>query len=193
MPQTPGQKVGFAFITVLITVHAFVFYSIFVLNGETLTQYASMFQGEPVSYVLDAIEILGGIEVLGIAMPVWTVILIEFVLAFGLEIVWGSPLSLRLASRAVDPNSAQPVLFETAIICATVVLMCPAMSLFAAVLYYPYTTMDFNAGRFLANWLQLICLNLPFAFFSQLFFIQPFLHLVFPRLLKLFHWRRSAS
>ncbi|MBP3310256.1 MAG: hypothetical protein J6L05_05535, partial [Ruminococcus sp.] len=31
----------------------------------------------------------------------------------------------------------------------------------------------------LANWLELICYNFPFAFFSQLFFIQPFVRKTF--------------
>ena len=31
----------------------------------------------------------------------------------------------------------------------------------------------------LANWLKLVCLNFPFAFFTQLFFIQPFIRTLF--------------
>lgn len=193
MPQTKCQKIAFALLTVIITVHAFVFYSIYVINGNTLTEYASLFQGEPVAFVLDAIEILGGIEVLGIHMPLWAVIAIEFVLAFTLEIVWGSPVSFRLACRNFDPRNIHPIFFETAIICATVALMCPAMSLLAAVLYYPYTTMEFTVGCLLANWLQLVCLNFPFAFFSPLFFIQPLMRFLFPRLLHLFVRRTAIS
>ena len=57
--------------------------------------------------------------------------------------------------------------------------MCPSMSLIAAVLYYPYGMVDFNIFTLLANWLKLVCFNLPFAFFSQLLFIQPFVRTVF--------------
>ena len=50
--------------------------------------------------------------------------------------------------------------------------MCPAMSFLAAIIYYPYYA-GFNVFTFLANWLELVCYNFPFAFFTQLFFIQP--------------------
>lgn len=56
--------------------------------------------------------------------------------------------------------------------------MCPAMSFLAAILYYPYA-LGFHVATLLANWLKLVCFNLPFAFFSQIFFIQPFVRAVF--------------
>ena len=70
------------------------------------------------------------------------------------------------------------MLFETAIICAPVGIMCPAMSFLAAWFYYPYYA-GFNIFTLLANWLKLVCLNLPFAYFSQLFFIQPLVRVLF--------------
>ena len=73
--------------------------------------------------------------------------------------------------------------FETAIICATVGLMCPAMSFIAAFLYYPYYE-GFNIFTLLANWLKLVCFNFPFAFFTQLFFIQPLIRTVFKLLFR---------
>ena len=76
-----------------------------------------------------------------------------------------------------------PMLFETAIICATVGLMCPAMSLLAAFFYYPYYE-GFSIIKLLANWLKLVCYNFPFAYFSQLFFIQPFVRTVFKFIFK---------
>lgn len=36
MPRNQFQRMVFAFITVVITVHAFVFYNIYVLNGDML-------------------------------------------------------------------------------------------------------------------------------------------------------------
>ena len=56
--------------------------------------------------------------------------------------------------------------------------MCPAMSFLAAIIYYPYYA-GFNMVTLLANWLKLVCYNFPFAFFTQLFFIQPFIRTVF--------------
>ena len=36
----------------------------------------------------------------------------------------------------------------------------------------------------LANWLKLVCCNFPFAFFSQLFFIQPLVRTLFRALFR---------
>lgn len=179
MPRNQAQRMFFAFVTVLITVHAYVFYSLYVINGSTLTQYASLADGAQVSHVLDAIRILGGVEVLGKHIPIWGVVLIEFCLAYLLENIMGSPFSFKLACKCFNPAETHPVLFESAIICATVGLMCPAMSFLAAILYYPYNAMDFNVLTLLANWMKLVCFNLPFAFFTQLFFIQPLVRTVF--------------
>lgn len=75
------------------------------------------------------------------------------------------------------------MIFESAIICATVGLMCPAMSFLAAWFYYPYYQ-GFCIWTLLANWLKLVCLNFPFAFFTQLFFIQPFVRTMFKLLFR---------
>ena len=48
----------------------------------------------------------------------------------------------------------------------------------ASFLYYPYYA-GFNVFTLLANWIKLVCFNFPFAFFSQLFFIQPFIRTCF--------------
>lgn len=179
MPRNQAQRMFFAFVTVLVTVHAYVFYSLYVINGNTFTEYASMASGAQVSHVLQAINILGGVEVLGKHIPIWGVVLTEFCLAYLLEIVMGSPCSFKLACKCFNPRETHPVIFETAIICTTVGLMCPAMSFIAAVLYYPYNAMEFNIFTLLANWLKLVCFNFPFAFFTQLFFIQPLVRTVF--------------
>lgn len=179
MPRNQAQRMFFAFVTVLVTVHAYVFYSLYVIHGATFTQYASLATGEQVNSVLEAIGILGGVEVLGNRVPIWAVVLVEFVLAYTIEMFVGSPCSFKLACKCFNPAETHPVLFETAIICATVGIMCPVMSFIAAILYYPFGAMECNVFTFLANWLQLVCYNFPFAFFSQLFFIQPFVRTVF--------------
>ncbi len=53
----------------------------------------------------------------------------------------------------------------------------------AYALYYPYYA-GFSAAAFLANWLKLVCFNFPFAFFTQLFFIQPAVRLIFKLLFR---------
>lgn len=172
MPRNQFQRMVFAFLTVLVTVHAYVFYSLYVINGNTLMKITGT------DSVMHAINAQGGVYMFGKMLPVWAVVLIEFCCAYSLECLMGSPLSFKLACNVFDPRKDHPMLFESEIICATVGVMCPAMSFLAACFYYPYYT-GFNIVTLLANWLKLVCFNFPFAFFTQLFFIQPFVRKVF--------------
>lgn len=181
MPQNRFERIAFAFLTVVVTVHAYVFYSLYVVNGQTLMTLNNA------ESVLGAINKQGGVYMFGNFLPIWAVVLVEFGFAFTLEVFMGSPASFRLACRVFDPRETNPVLFETAIICATAGIMCPAMSFIAAFLYYPYYA-GFDLISLGASWLKLVCFNFPFAVLSQLFFIQPLIRTVFKAL-----FRRKAS
>lgn len=172
MPRNQFQRMFFAFVTVIITVHAYVFYSLYVVNGATLMTVNGT------NSVLEAIRSQGGVYMFGQFLPIWAVVLVEFCLAYLLEVMMGSPCSFKLASKVFDPRRNHPMIFESAIICATVGLMCPAMSFLAALLYYPYYE-GFHVVTLFANWLKLVCLNFPFAYFTQLFFIQPLVRSIF--------------
>ena len=91
-------------ITVLITVHAYVFYSIYVVNGDSLRQAVGT------TSVLTAVRTIGGIYMFGRIMPVWSVVLVEFCFAYFMECVYGSPLSFKLACKNFDPKTTHPVL-----------------------------------------------------------------------------------
>lgn len=177
MPQTRAQKMIFALITVVITVHTYVFFSLYVVHGDMFKQLTGA------TGVLEAIGRMGGVPIFGCPVPIWAVVLIEFCLAFSLENLVGSPLSLKFALMNFDPRTTHPVLLETAIICSTVAVMCPVMSFIAAFLYYNYAG-GFHIATLLADWLKLVCFNFPFAFFTQLFFIQPFVRAVFKKLFR---------
>ena len=82
MPTNQFQRMVFAFLTVLVTVHAYVFYSLYVVNGATLMQ---------VTGADSVLHAQGGVYMFGRMMPVWVVILVEFIAAFALECVMGSP------------------------------------------------------------------------------------------------------
>ena len=172
MPKNQFQRTVFALITVIITVHCYVFYSLYVVNGQSIMNAA----GE--NSVIAAIISQGGVYTLGHFLPIWAVVITEFNFAFAMEVFVGSPCSFRLASKVFDPGKTDPVIFESAIICATVGIMCPAMSFIAAWLYYPYYG-EFNIISLLAQWLRLVCFNFPFAFFTQMFFIQPLVRTIF--------------
>lgn len=165
MPTTKFQKLVFAFITVVITVHLFVFYNLSYVNGFTLAQLEEY-----------------GVPIFGHNCMIWAVVLIEFICAYLLEIFVGSPYSVKLALRVVKPCENKPYMVETAIICATVGLMCPMMSLIATFLYcWGEIT---SLWSFSSLWLHTIMHNFPLAFFSQLFFIQPLVRTIFGILFK---------
>lgn len=177
MPRNQFQRMIFALLTVIITVHAYVFFSLYVVNGSTLMAVTGS------DSVIGAINTQGGVYMFGHTVPIWAVILVEFCFAYCLEVVMGSPCSFKLARKVFDPEKVGPVIFETAVICATVGLMCPTMSFLAAIMYYPYYA-GFNLFTLLANWLKLVCFNFPFAFFTQLFFIQPLIRTLFKAMFR---------
>lgn len=172
MPKNRIERFIFALLSVIITVHAYVFYSLYVVNGSTLMNVT----GE--SSVLGAIKKMGGVYMFGTYLPIWAVILVEFGFAIICEVFIGSPFSFKMACKNFDIKTTHPVLFETTIICATVGIMVPVMSGIASLLYYPYYN-GFHVLTWLANWLKLICFNFPFAYFTQLFFIQPLVRKLF--------------
>lgn len=129
--QNQIQHLVYALITVFITVHAFVFYSLYVIEGDSLMLATGT------TSVWRALDSQGGVYMFGDYLPVWLMIIIEIAFAFVLAVTMGSPLAFRLVSRKFDPRR-NPMIFESAIITATVCLMCPSMSLLANLFYYPY-------------------------------------------------------
>ena len=177
MPQNKKERAVFAFLTVLITVHAYVFYSLYVVNGNALMSISGK------GRVLSAINHLGGVYMMGRYVPIWTVVLVELCFAYLCEMLVGQPFSFKMATKNFDIKKTDPVTFETAVITSTVAIMLHLMSFIAAWLYYPYYA-GFNLLTLLANWLKLVCFNFPFAYFTQLFFIQPFVRQTFKIIYK---------
>lgn len=87
MPQNQFQRMMFALFTVLVTVHGYVFYSLYVVNGSTLTTINGT------TSVIDAINKQGAVYMLGRNVPIWAIVLVEFILAYALEVLVGSPFS----------------------------------------------------------------------------------------------------
>lgn len=177
MPTNKKERTIFALLTVIVTVHAYVFYSLYVVNGNTLMNLTGK------TSVINAINSLGGVYIFGRYLPIWAVVLIEFCFAYTCEMLIGQPFSFKMACKNFDIKKTDPVTFETAVITSTVAIMVPVMSFIAAWLYYPYY-MGFNIITLLANWIKLICFNFPFAYFSQLFFIQPLIRQTFKTVFK---------
>jgi len=159
MPQTKFQKLFFMFLTVLISVNAFVIYNIAISMGSMSNRVFIIARKE---------------------------IAVEFVIAFLLEVLFAARLAEKLAFRVVNPKEDKPIFIILAITCMTILIMCPAMSFAATIIYN-----GVNA-EFISHWLQKIAYNFPFAFFSQIFFIGPFVRLIFGFLFKDQHMERPA-
>ena len=116
MPQNKKEQAIFAFITVIITVHAFVFYNLYVVNGNELMSISGK------TTVISAINSLGGVYILGHYLPIWTVILVELCFAYTCEMLIGQPFSFKMACKNYDIKKTDSVTFETAIIASTVAI-----------------------------------------------------------------------
>jgi len=66
-----------------------------VVNGSTLMAVTGS------SSVLAAIRTQGGVYMLGRFLPIWAVILVEFCLAYCLEIFMGSPCSFLIGQTCI--------------------------------------------------------------------------------------------
>lgn len=64
------------------------------------------------------------------------------------QIFIAGPISLKLAFSIVNPRESKPYVITTAIICSTIVLICPMMSFVLTIMFS-----GINA-EFLAHWMQ---------------------------------------
>lgn len=151
MPKTKFQKLIFTFLTVIITVHLFVFYNVAIEKGSMSNQV-----------FFDSLKLVP----------------IEFIFAFFLQTFFGGPISMNLAFKIVNPQKDNPFIVKTVIICCTIIFMCPAMSFVSTILYNGLNC------EFFAHWAQNIVFNFPFAFFTQIFFIQPIVRKLFKTIFK---------
>ena len=108
MPQNQFQRMMFALLTVIITVHAYVFYSLYVINGGTFMALT----GE--TSVIKAINVMGGVSMFGHSLPIWAIVLIEFCLAYFTQLFFIQPLvrtlfKLLFVRSKGSKESAEPI------------------------------------------------------------------------------------
>lgn len=132
--------------TVIITVPLFVFYNIAIAMGGMSNQV-----------------FLASLKEIGI----------ECVFAFLLQVLLAGKLAPKIAFNVINPANEKEYITMIAIVCSTVVIMCPTMSFIANIMYNGFTS------EFIAQWMQKIVFNFPFAIFIQLFLVQPLVKYVF--------------
>lgn len=95
-----------------------------------------------------------------------------FALCFLTSTVVGEPLAARLAARLAVPRE-WPFAAVLARSAMTVCVMCPAMSLWATVIFQQ------PGIELVPSWLQTVVCNFPMAFFWQIFFCGPLVRRLF--------------
>ena len=95
--------------------------------------------------------------------------------AFFLELFVVDKLAHKLALKFTDPQKENPKWFVLAL---SSMIVCPAMSLIAILLFKK------PGIEVVSILLQTFVLNFPMVFFSQIFFIGPFVRTVFGLIFK---------
>ena len=105
-------------------------------------------------------------------------LIIMWPVAFILEFFVVEKLSQKLAFRIVTPGKDRPIFIILAISAMIVCLMCPMMSLVATILFkHPGTEL-------IAVWLETTVFNFSMALCLQIFFVGPFIRLIFRTIFK---------
>ena len=151
MPKTKFQEIIFTILMVLIMVYGMVVYNISLDRGGVSN------------------------AVFGLA---FRELLVMGIVAFLLEVFLAGPLAKKLAFNIVTPGKDRMIVIILAISAMTVCLMCPLMSLAAAVLFQGVDSELFS------KWIQITALNFPMALFWQIFFTGPLVRWIFGKIFK---------
>ncbi|MBR1544723.1 MAG: DUF2798 domain-containing protein [Alphaproteobacteria bacterium] len=166
MPKNWFERLVYAFITVFITVHFFVWYCLSIEMGGMSMKVIEA--GYSTSFWI---------------LPIPVVVLEIFIALFCAYFI-GTPVAHIWASKKLDFKKATPFEIHNVMVSNTVTIMCPLMSFIAVILYNVIPVEHITFGEFICKYMQTVVQNYPFAYFSQMFFIQPFVGKVFRFLFK---------
>lgn len=150
MPKTKAQNIIFTILMAFAMVYAMICYNIAVNRGGMTNEV----------FLLAFHELV-----------------IMWPLAFILEFFAVEKLSHLIAFRIVTPKD-RPIFITLVISSVIVCLMCPVMSLAAAILF------KHPGKEIIAVWFQTTAMNFPMALCWQIFFAGPFVRLVFRSFFK---------
>lgn len=102
----------------------------------------------------------------------------EYIVVFALIFFVITNTSKRLAFKVINAENAQPIFITLAIQCFTVCQTVPVITLFATLVHNGITPNWFT------QWLELAAKCFPMALLAQLFFIGPFVRLIFRTIFK---------
>ncbi|MET0017796.1 DUF2798 domain-containing protein [Oscillibacter sp.] len=109
----------------------------------------------------------------------WKDIPLMTAIVFIMEHFIAGPIARKRAFKLVTPGKDNPLLVTVTIAGCTVLLMCPIMSFWAAVIF------KYNGIKtLLAVYLQTLVCNFPMALLWQIFFAGPFVRWLFRTIFK---------
>lgn len=109
----------------------------------------------------------------------WKDIPLMTAIVFIMEHFIAGPIARKRAFKLVTPGKDNPLLVTVTIAGCTVLLMCPIMSFWAAVIF------KYNEIKtLLAVYLQTLVCNFPMALLWQIFFAGPFVRWLFLTIFK---------
>lgn len=120
---------------------------------------------------------LGGLSYSVFALAIremWTEYVVVFLLIF--FVITGT--AQKLAFRIVTPGKDKPIFIILSIQCFTVCLIVPAITLFATFFHNGFTENWFT------QWIELAFYCFPVALCLQVFFVGPFVRLIFRHIFK---------
>jgi hypothetical protein len=104
--------------------------------------------------------------------------IIMWPVAIIIELLIGERITMKLAKRVITPVIENSIFIVLLISALTVCVMCPIMSLIAVILFK-------NPGtEVVAVWINTVVFNFPMALMSQIFFVGPFVRLIFGTIFK---------
>lgn len=104
--------------------------------------------------------------------------------------LWGNRIGHALASRIIRPDKDNPFFITLMISGCTVLIMCPTMSVVAAILFNIILA-GAPAAEFPAIWVGTVLKNFPMALIWNLFAAGPFTRLVFHAIFRHSQERRT--
>lgn len=104
--------------------------------------------------------------------------IIMWPVAILIELLIGERITMKLAKRIITPVMENSIFIILLISALTVCVMCPIMSLIAVILFK-------NPGtEIVAVWVNTVVFNFPMALMSQIFFVGPFVRMIFGTIFK---------
>lgn len=165
MPKTKGQGIVFGIIMSMTMAYGMEVYNVAVKQGYNLL--AGGFSNMTNSVFLDAL-----IE----AAYMW-------IFVFIFSNLWGNRIGHALANRIIRPETDNPFFISLMISCCTVLIMCPTMSMAAAILFNVILT-GAPVTQLPAIWVGTVLKNFPMALLWNLFAAGPITRLLFRLIFK---------